>query len=417
MPDYELRVLPLTPEPTPEAAIWAEVMGNGFHEGKPSDERIAQWWADTLVDQPRIVGVYLDRTLPYALPATHPVGTIATLTRTINTGAGHLEPACFVTDVTVRATHRRRGLLRLMMAEALDTAIADGLAFATLTASEGGIYRRFGFGVAIDAISVEIDASRRFVIAGRPHGIVELAHPADLVELRRELFTDFHARQVGSHDRLAYYDARLSGSFDYETPPVADQLRAAVHYDPSGTPDGVATWLDKGWGKPLQVIELLANDEAATLDLWRLLVSIDGIDRIECSNLNPASPLPAAFDDPRAIKQTGRGDHIWLRILDVARALSVRPWATDIDLVLGVQDPLGLSGGQWRLRTAQGSAQVTPTDAAPAVELDIDVLGSVYFGGRTLRDFTPNLVGDARAIRQLDAALRPAELPWCTTYF
>ncbi len=271
--------------------------------------------------------------------------------------------------------------------------------------------------MAIDAITVEIDTTGRSALARRPSGSVELADSAELVNLRRELFADFHARQTGSHDRLAYYQAHLAGTADYTDPPFGRSLRSAVHYNAAGEPDGVATWVNRGWQKPIDVIELIGRDASAQLGLWELLLSIDGIEQVDCRNFNPASALPAALTDPRAVKQIGRRDHIWLRILDVARALAIRPYAAPVDLVLAVTDPLGLSGGKWRLAAASGSVEVTPSDADPDVELGIDVLGACYFGGHWLREFTPDVAGDQQQIQRLDAALRGSEPPWCTTSF
>ena len=83
-----------------------------------------------------------------SLPADVPVATFGTMRKTLNIGFGRMLPTQLVTAVTVRTSHRRRGLLRRMMAEDLRLAKGDGLAMAALTASEGSIYGRFGFGVA-----------------------------------------------------------------------------------------------------------------------------------------------------------------------------------------------------------------------------------------------------------------------------
>ncbi len=53
-----------------------------------------------------------------------------------------------VTSTAVAATHRRRGLLRLMMQAMFDEARERGEPLAGLSASEGTIYGRFGYGPA-----------------------------------------------------------------------------------------------------------------------------------------------------------------------------------------------------------------------------------------------------------------------------
>ncbi len=62
-----------------------------------------------------------------------------------------------VTVVSVRADHRRRGLLTRMMTQLLDDADDRHEPFAALWASEGPIYGRYGFGPAIPTASIRIE--------------------------------------------------------------------------------------------------------------------------------------------------------------------------------------------------------------------------------------------------------------------
>ena len=72
-----------------------------------------------------------------------------------------LIPFAGVTAVGVHPTHRRRGLLRRLMAGMLEDARARGDALAGLIASESGIYGRFGFGQATSSGRGEDRQSRR----------------------------------------------------------------------------------------------------------------------------------------------------------------------------------------------------------------------------------------------------------------
>jgi predicted N-acetyltransferase YhbS len=53
-----------------------------------------------------------------------------------------------VSWVSVAVTHRRRGILRLLMSEQHRGYVTAGAPLSLLTATEGGIYGRFGYGVA-----------------------------------------------------------------------------------------------------------------------------------------------------------------------------------------------------------------------------------------------------------------------------
>src|SRR5207344_3532582 len=64
------------------------------------------------------------------------------------TAPGARVPTAGVTVVGVLPTHRRRGILRELMRAQLDDVHARGEPLAALWASEGGIYGRFGYGLA-----------------------------------------------------------------------------------------------------------------------------------------------------------------------------------------------------------------------------------------------------------------------------
>src|SRR5438445_11759857 len=62
-----------------------------------------------------------------------------------------------VTAVGALPTHRRRGLLTALMRRQLDDFGEGGEPVAVLTASEGAIYGRFGYGLASTHVQVELD--------------------------------------------------------------------------------------------------------------------------------------------------------------------------------------------------------------------------------------------------------------------
>src|SRR5262245_59609569 len=76
------------------------------------------------------------------------VGTAGAYSFEMTVPGGAQVPTAGVTVVTVRNTHRRRGLLVAMMDRQLDDVAERGEPLAALTASESLIYGRFGYGLA-----------------------------------------------------------------------------------------------------------------------------------------------------------------------------------------------------------------------------------------------------------------------------
>ncbi len=55
---------------------------------------------------------------------------------------------------------------------------------------------------------------------------------------------------------------------------------------------------------------------------------MEWVSHVTVDNVAPDDPLPLLLDNPRAsVLQAGTGaDHLWLRVLDVARALEARSY-------------------------------------------------------------------------------------------
>jgi predicted acetyltransferase len=112
-------------------------------------------------------------------------------------------------------------------------------------------------------------------------------------------------------------------------------------------------------------------------------------------------------------------DHIWIRVLDVPRALEARPWFTDDVLVLGVDDPLGHAAGTWRIEAADGRATVKPTEDDPDLTVTAETLGSLYLGGVRV-DALANagrLTGERDAVGRLGRLMDGGPAPYSLTSF
>ena len=123
--------------------------------------------------------------------------------------------------------------------------------------------------------------------------------------------------------------------------------------------------------------------------------------------------------DPRHLRRIPR-DTLWVRIVDVPKALEGRAYLADGRLVLDVTDPFGpWAAGRFDLTVEGGKATCRPTDASPDVTLGADALGAVYLG-----DVSPSVLaragraeGAPEALRLADALFRWHTAPWCIDEF
>jgi predicted acetyltransferase len=88
--------------------------------------------------------------------------------------------------------------------------------------------------------------------------------------------------------------------------------------------------------------------------------------------------------------------------MDVPAVLEARGYHAELSTVIEVSDQFAGSGGRFALNVRDGQARCTPTDAAPQVEMDLDVLGSLYMGGHP----APALAA-ANRLRAADATVLP----------
>jgi predicted acetyltransferase len=400
-------------------AGWYEAQSRGFHQGRTSEDMRTHFGEHLRADDVVLRGVWPDR--PALGSGTIPVATYASYDKTLNTGRG-LQPVRMVSDVTVSPTHRRRGLLRAMMTEDLRDAVDRGVPLAVLTASEGSIYGRFGFGPAVFQHALTVETSPRFALRGLDDdGSVELLEPVEAWPTMTTVFSRFHERTRGSVQRPRFYQTFLTGEFNFEDGPD-HKLRTAVHLDAAGVPDGYVAYRPgprQDGHRAVKVSDLVALTPAAYLRLWRFLADLDLSDTVEWDRAPVDDPIAWALVDPFLARVTKLADALWVRVLDVPAALRARPWGRDGEVVIEVDDPLGHASGRFRVTTSDGTAEVSTTDADADVLLAADTLGAIYLGGvraDTLRR-AGRLAGASEALDTWAGMVDCGPPPHCLTGF
>jgi predicted acetyltransferase len=406
-----------------DTAAWLQATALTFHQAVPTAEHMARVSASFAAESRVLTGAYPADVPPGAWDVKRPVATYATFVKSMNVGGGGALDVHLIADVTVRATHRRRGLLRAIMSADLRRAAAHGTAMAALHASEATIYERFGFGPAVFARHVEVD-TRGFALRNPPAGRVEVTDPAALLGLAPQVFDRFHARTIGSITRQAFYPSKIAGIWAEDRPLPDPFVRAALHYDPAGRVDGYVTYrvADRP-GPPgaIDVIDLVSESPNAHLGLWEYLASIDLITLAGYRQAPVTDPLPWSVRDRRGFRVTGVEDVIWLRVLDPVAALRARGYGADGEVRIAIADPLEIAGGTYHLVVRDGAATVTATDEAEAdVSMDVSTFGSLYLGGvraRVLAEAGRLTARSQAALEEFDALMAQEAMPHCITQF
>lgn len=401
-----------------EIADYLRSVRTAFHMGSDVNDDAVDFFRQLNEgDLQRRLGAFVDGSL---------CGTAGSIGVELTVPGGIPVPMAAVTQVTVLPTHRRQGLLREMMQVQMDDAVGRGEIVAMLIAAEWPIYGRFGYGMAVEAAASIIDArAALFRDAIAPSGTLEVVDLPTLRALAPAAFDRHRLMTPGAISRPPMMWDMLTGVLvrPGEDPPK--HRTRVVHRDRSSAIDGYVvyesneTWIHNRPSIKLDVLELIAINDGAYLDLWRFLCEIDWVSEIKGHVRAVDEDLRPLFVDGRVARQEDRSDHMWVRLLDVPAALAARRYEVPVAAVLEVRDDV-FDGGRFRLEGDADRATCVPTDEPADVALDVDVLGAAYLGGAPLRPYV--IAGRIQelspgAVAALDRGLRTANAPWATTGF
>ncbi|MFE7576129.1 GNAT family N-acetyltransferase [Streptomyces sp. NPDC057521] len=369
-----------------------------------------RWWS----------ALEMERGLLAVAPDGKPVGTAAAYSFELTLPGGKPVPAAGVTAVGVVPSHRRRGVLSAMMRHQLAEVRERGEFLSVLLASEARIYGRFGYGPATSTARLTVPrhraepAVRRGGAAEDGTGSVEVLPRAECGEILEAVYDRYRRAQPGALSRPHRWWELGAGQ-----PPVSRAPRyVAVHRDADGTPDGYASYSTESG--TLTVDETIAADDAAFTALARYALGHDLVSQVVFRHLPPEHPLRWQLADIRAGEVGGHTDWLWVRLLDVPRALTARGWFTDGELVLDVDDPFLGEHGRYLLTVRDGRAECVATDRRPDLSLDVRDLGAVYLGGTrpsTLVRAGHIRAHDPAAAARADALFASDLSPHCLHWF
>jgi len=379
--DY-LRVLPSMnglPAWEPAPAAWYAGAGAWPPPGRPASvQEFKQATNEVLAD-----GYHTQA----AFDGDQVVGATAMLSLTITVPGLRAVPMGGVTSTAVRATHRRRGVLRAMMQAMFDAALTRGEPIATLSASEGGIYGRFGFAPATTRTRWEIErADAALLTHPEPAGSLALADAEQARAAWPSMWPQIQATRVGEVSATAGRWQHLTDDADGDAGP----LRYLVHRDGNGIVDGIANYR-LPWSPHIEdtgtlVVEHLeATTDDAYRSMWALLLDFDLTKRVIAATRPADEPLRWMLRNPRALRVTRQSDNLWVRLLDVPAALTARAYDLDAQLTFTIPtDPMcPANEGTWLLDT-RGPTPICRRVQGPAdLTIDVAALGALYLGGHS----------------------------------
>jgi len=398
---------------------WAEfgrVMGIAFGETQ-GDEALADHQRGfefdrsmAAFDGDRIVGTGGADSLELTLPGltTIPVGGL--------------------TAISVLPTHRRRGILRAMILRHFEDVEARGEPVSALGASESVIYGRFGYGLATTYADYEIDPRHGAFLSGTAAdgGRLRMLDPEEAAKVLPGLYDRYRRAQPGEVSRKPAWWELYGRDPEWLRDGFTGHVDVVYESEPGRVDGWVSYRVQQRWpeGLPANVVRvrmLVGLTPQADAALWRYILSLDLAGTIQLHARPVDDPGRWRLADPRRLRTTHVGDHLWVRLLDLPASLAARRYATDGRLVLEVTDALRpRNQGRFLLEGGPDGAGCEPTGADADLALDVADLGAAYVGGvRPTVLARAGRVVELRpgALRRADAMLASDPAPLCTTHF
>lgn len=328
------------------------------------------------------------------------------------------------TAVAVVPTHRRQGVLREMMRAHLADVKEHGEPIAALWASDSAIYGRFGYGCASICYDVEVEphhaGSNRLAPEPGQSRLIDRKEALEIVpplyDRLRTGIPGFFARTPQWWEDRSFRESSTSGgggtALRYAVVDGAEGISGFASYRTK------AHW-DEGHGSgKVTVHDLFAETPEAWAGIWSLVANQDLVARTVGGLRPPWDPIFDLLAGTRRARAF-RYDALWVRLMDVAGALAARSYSAPLDVVLGVEDPLGDASGSYRLRADSDGAECAPTTDEPAILLDLEDLSAGYMGTPRFRQWARagRLSGAGDALAALDAAFTWDPQPWCPEIF
>jgi predicted acetyltransferase len=401
-----------------ELPAWFAASGTAFYIWASDPHAMAEFRGPAM-DLDRTIGAFEDGTI---------VGTFRSFGTRLTLPGGARVPVNAVSAVTVRPTHRRQGILTRMIGEDTRRAADRGDVACILIAAEWPIYGRFGYGPGTWQAKWTLRTRATTVTAARI-GRVEVVDRLTARQVVPAIYDAYAAAQPGEIERI---DRRWDRDLGIVEAPGEPRWKGQVviHRDDAGEPDGYVRfhgeehWDDMVPDHRLIIDELHGATIAAEIDLWRHLAQMDLTASVQGEVRREHEPIKWHLSDPRAARVTGVTDFLWVRVLDVRRALAERRYERDGALVLEIIDAVdgaaGPAAGRYRLEVAEGGATCAPTKAAADLTLNVRHLSAAVLGGTRLMDATRDggaVEHRAGALADADRLFRTADEPWCTTWF
>ena len=286
-------------------------------------------------------------------------------------------PTCGIAAVTVSAEHRGQGGMTPLFTETLRFARERGAVISTLFPTAPGIYRRFGYELIADFVTVQLRTAMLAAVP-RPAAIRTRRATAADFDAIREVYDTWAIEQNGPLSRRGVSFPATAADF------LGSFTGVTIALDPADRVCGYASW-NRGQGYGEDAVISVADLLATTPDGYRALLatvgsfaSVTGTTKIDTSG----EDLVRLFLPWLPWQVVGSSPYM-LKILDIPGAIGLRRYPPGLSTHLPFRlegDFLEANDGGYVLTTSGGRAECLRDDHVEERTLTPRGLALLYSG-------------------------------------
>lgn len=331
-----------------------------------------------------------------------------------------------VTIVTTEPEYRRQGLVRRMMTDTLHQAHEAGQPIASLWASMGALYQRYGYGLASGFNIYSIDP--RFSVFKDPlpiDGTVRRLDQDEAFPLIKELLAKAQSGRTLDNLREDYYWNAIYSEKEKKS------RHFVVYFDKDGTPTGYASYRlkdveqsDAGPNMRIMIGDFVWLDIEAYHGLWGYFRSHDLARELRFYYMSDDDPAAHLLLEPRMLNKKS-SDGLWLRIVDVEETLKQRGYTQSGSVSLTVEgdDLCPWNNGSWTVSAegdGSGGHVIKAEPSKAGLTLNPNTLASLLSGYATASQL--QRIGKVRCedqvmVLEADRLFSTLQRPHCSMEF
>ena len=173
-------------------------------------------------------------------------------------------------------------------------------------------------------------------------------------------------------------------------------------------------------GQLVNITDMAWLTTSAYRAIWQYFANMDLAKDVVWGRVPPDDPLPHLMLEPRCLNITS-GDGMLARIVDVERALSLRPYSGEGRLTFEVMDDFCLwNQGKWEVDISAGGTEIHSTEKTPQLVMPVSTLAMLFFGQITASEAARMGrldVSDSKALPLWDRVMRTDYRPFCADMF